>query len=298
MPLARGMGALLPHPQSPGASAEAPGAGYALEGASPEALVISGDGLDHDIVIEGPADSVDELARELGPFEDAAVAWEGSGLRVGVVIDDLGSGASLAYGADEKFYPASSIKGPYVISVYETMVDTGIVSGDAVRRLAEPAIISSDNDAYRALRDLCGSQAFADWAVACGAVEPGSEQYAQFASHSYPRLSARQLARMWGHAFAYLSEGSDGARELVGLFERREESPIRAGVDASYLTLTKAGWYPEDDGGDSAASTCDAGIILDGSRAYVVVIMTDAPADLDLLADLVPGIYSATVVLE
>lgn len=184
-----------------------------------------------------------------------------------------------------------------MISLYEKYVDTGFVSSKEIKRYVEPTIVDSDNDAYRALRDLCGSQVFADWAVECGAIEAGTDEYERFSTRYYPEITTRQLALMWEHAFTYLNGGSTGAQELMGYFERRVESPIRAGVATSDLTITKAGWYPLD-AGEEYAATVDAGIVLDGTHGYVVAIMTDAPGELDTLAELVPGIFSAREAIE
>lgn len=252
-------------------------------------------GLEKKVDIVGSGHVVE--SSELATFTKTMAGFEATGHNAGVVIYDLGTGASLSYRATQRFYPASSVKGPYVVSLFERLVDAGAAESDQIRRLAEPTIVDSDNDAYSALRQLCGHQIFADWAVDCGAIKAASASYDRFTSTNYPRMSTRELSRMWRHCFEYLDGGTPGAKELVELFERRVESPIRAGVEGEDLTITKAGWYPEDNGVKYEA-TVDAGIVMDGDHGYVLAIMTDAPADLDLLAELVPGFFSARVVLN
>jgi hypothetical protein len=85
--------------------------------------------------------------------------------------------------------------------------------------------------------------------------------------------------------------------ELLELFERVEVSPIRAGLTNDELTITKAGWYPSDDG-ERYEATADAGIVFENGHAYVFVVMTDIADDLALLSELIPGIWSATSVLN
>ncbi len=263
----------------------------------PATQTISDKGLRHDVVVKGSTLTGKSLKKRLRVFQGVVSQWEATGHSIGVVIVDMGSGASVSYGADDVFYAASSVKGPYIISVYETMVDTGLVSVDEIYGLVEPTIVYSDNDAYRALRDLCGSQVFADWCVDCGAVEPGSESYELVLDRYFPSVTTNQLATMWEHAFLYFEGGSDGATQLAELFQQREESPIRAGIEDASLTITKAGWYPEEDGYAEPA-TVDAGLVFEGDHGYVVAIMTDAPADLDRLAALVPAIYTARDTLQ
>ena len=263
----------------------------------PKTRVVHIDGLQHDIEVEESLLTTEELEVGLSRFAKTVSSVEESGRSIGVLIYDLGTKEEVSYAADERFYPASSVKGPYVISVFEEMVDSGLITTSEVAHLAEPTIVKSDNDTYRAMRNLCGSQVFADWAVSCGAIEQGSEDYRQFSNLYYPIMSPRQMAQMWQHAFVYLSSESDSAEELLELFERREESPMRAGLADEDLTITKAGWYPSDSGEEYEA-TAEAGIVFEDGYAYVVVIMTNIPDNLARLEELVPGIWSATNVLK
>lgn len=266
--------------------------------AVPQSQEVSFKRLAFDVEVDGSPLTGKKLRRRLRPFRRTVQAFEGSGQRIGVVIVNLGTGASLCYGADEGFYPASSIKGPHLIAVYDQLVETGEVPADEVHALAQPIVLYSDNEAYSTLCHRYGNETFAQWAVACGAIEPQSDDYERLMTANYPWITTRQLARMWERGFAYLDEGSPAALELESYFEQREESPIRAGLADADLTLTKAGWYPAYDGGGSAPSTCDAGIVLDGDQLYLIAIMTDAPADLAKLAELVPGVCSARTALS
>lgn len=263
----------------------------------PQKHTIKKKSLKHKIVVDGSTLTTDELKLDLTRFAKTVRSVEKDGHRIGVVILDLGTNASVSYGADEVFYPASSVKAPFVISVYEDLVDSGRITRAEVSQLAEPTIVRSDNEAYRALHRLCGNKDFADWAVSTGAIEKDSKDYQQFSTVNYPDMSARQLSLMWEQCFDYLSHGGESAEELLGLFERVEVSPIRAGLTNDELTITKAGWYPSDDG-ERYEATTDAGIVFEDGHAYVFVMMTDIADDLALLSELVPGIWSATSVLN
>ena len=136
--------------------------------------------------------------------------------------------------------------------------------------------------------------AFCPW---CDGRIAGAPTYDSYASRYYPMATPRELGILWVEAFSYLDGSSESARFLVEQFERRIESPIRAGLGDGYTSITKAGWYPSDSGKQYEA-TADAGIVLDGTHAYVLAIMTDLPDDLPGLASYVEGIWSATKVLH
>ena len=87
-------------------------------------------------------------ASQLRPLDEAIGAIEGQGHQVGFVMVDLGSGATVSYHADDAFYSASSIKGPYVVSVVQNVLGDGAPADgriDAILRY-------SDNDAYASFR--------------------------------------------------------------------------------------------------------------------------------------------------
>ena len=250
--------------------------------------------LEHTIVIEGSTRSDKRLRSALKGLRNTVSAFEHDGGRIAICIHCLDSGVSLAYNTDELLYPASSIKGPYVISLYESL-DEGLIQADRdhLLSLAAPTIIESDNDTYDQLRETFGARVFADWCATHGIVSESGTDYDRLDStYHYPMLTCGELAGMWMAGQEYLAGQSDGARELEQLFVDRTVSPLREGVSSKAQTIAKAGWYPTDNGPKSCA-TVDAGIVSQGSHRYVVAIMTNAPADLDLLASMVPGIWTA-----
>lgn len=253
--------------------------------------------LGYPVVVTGSPYTDKALRRKLRDFRLTVHQLEQAGVRVGVVIRDLGTGASLSYAQNELFYPASSIKGVYINCLYESLEQGELaVSKQSVASLASPTIIYSDNDTYLALRNLCGNQVFIDWCVAEGAVSEDDPNYARIAGYNYPFIMPAQLARMWEHSFEYFDAGSDDARQLLELYERREVSPLRAGIPSAELVIAKAGWYPVDIG-EKWPATVDAGIVMEGGHSYVVVIMTSLPADLDWLTSVVGGLFAGHTAL-
>ena len=251
----------------------------------------------HDIHVTDSTLTDDELRDSLQRFRRNLRGFERRGLHASVIIERMDTGARLDYNADERYYPASSIKGPFIVALYERLVDTGQVDASQVAYRAEATLVASDNVTYRELSMQYGQELFAEWAADCGAVERGTDEYTEFTWNRYPLLAPWQLCAMWEHAYDYLMAGSAGATEVTGYFERRYESPLRNGAPADARTIAKTGWYPADELVPHN-STVDAGILIRRGRPYVVVIMTDAPGDLELLSRLVPGVLSAGAALR
>lgn len=222
-------------------------------------------------------------------LERAVDAFEARGWKVGFCLFDLTTQEGLSYHADEEFYPASSIKGPYLVSLFESEVEGGDVSLDELRDLSRDLVLYSDNDAYHALLAAYGTDRLAAWAAGAGVSEGLPERVrAAF----YPRLCARDLACMWQRAYRYLSSGTAGARFLADLFSRRETSAFAAALPGT-VSWSKAGWYPEQDGWGSDATTSEAGVVFSDSGPYVLAVLTTAPEDFDALAELVRALDDA-----
>lgn len=217
-----------------------------------------------------------ELSRAIAEVEE-------QGYSVGIAVRDLSGEGILAYGADNPLYPASAIKGPYVLSVWR---DAGSPSG-SVRRWAERIFGWSDNDSYHAMQDAYGGSPLRRLADECDLDLSwyGGDKWS-WSQWYYPHTSASDMSRMWvACSGCVLDEDSNDAEELRGLILDREVSPIRDGLGDVPATYAKAGWISE--GGDYGATPAavDAGIVAwpDG-RAYVMAIMTDTEEDMDAVA--------------
>lgn len=227
-----------------------------------------------------------QLTQAVGGFED-------EGHQLSFYLKDLTTGATVSYQADESYYPASSIKGPYVVAIYETLVDTGRTRASAVAGLAESAIVNSDNNAFRSLREAYGASVFGTWLQSFGFDTSGYGGSYSYRVYYYPHTSATQLAQMWEHMYEYLSSGTDSADYLVSLFEQREVSPIADAVGDKYKSWGKAGWYPSRSGMGARPATVDAGIVFADSKPYLVVAMSDAPSELEALTTVFVGLEDA-----
>ena len=227
-----------------------------------------------------------QLTQAVGGFED-------EGHQLSFYLKDLTTGATISYQADEPYYPASSIKGPYVVAVYETLVDTGRTRASSVAGLAESAIVNSDNNAFRSLRETYGASVFGTWLQSFGFDTSGYGGSHSYRAYYYPYTSATQLAEMWEHMYEYLSSGTDSADYLVSLFEQREVSPIADAVGAKYKSWGKAGWYASREGQGTRPTTVDAGIVFADARPYLVVAMSDAPSELEELTTVFVGLEDA-----
>ncbi|OFK23876.1 serine hydrolase [Olsenella sp. HMSC062G07] len=232
------------------------------------------------------SDGYAKLTQAVGALEDR-------GHSVSFYLKDLSSGATLSYQPDVSRYPASSIKGPYLVAIYETMVETGQVDGASVSDLAQSLILSSDNDAFRALHRRFGESILGTWLRGFGFDTTGFGGTNPYTTYYYPYVTARQLARIWEHMNEYLSSGTDGANYLASLFARRDESPLAMAVGPLYGSWGKAGWYPSHGALGAAPATVDAGVVFAGPRPYVVVAMSDAPSDFAALALVFAGLDAA-----
>ncbi len=224
-------------------------------------------------------------------------AWHEAGHEVGFVLRDLTTGAQISYNEEQVFYPASSIKGPYVTCLYQTLVETGQVKESDVHKLAEAAIVNSDNDAYVALHDRFGEprgeKDFQQWAIDCGATTTGARNPDDFVNYHYPPISASQLAAMWTQMYGYLTSGTDGANTVAGFLSARTTSPIKTAVGDRYQSWGKAGWYYSEDGYNSAPATAEGGVVFAETGPYLVAVLSDAPGDLDGLANVMEGLDAA-----
>ena len=135
-----------------------------------------------------------QLTQAVGGFED-------EGHQLSFYLKDLTTGAIVSYQADESYYPASSIKGPYVVAVYETLVDTGRTRASSVAGLAESAIVNSDNNAFSKLHDTYGASVFGTWLQSFGFDTSGYGGSHSYRAYYYPYTSATQLAEMWEHMY-------------------------------------------------------------------------------------------------
>ena len=215
--------------------------------------------------------SMTQLAQAMGAFT-------GQGLNVGFVMMDIATGKGISANADQSFYSASTVKGPYVASLYDKVF--GGSAGGWYQTLND-ACVWSDNDAYYALRNAFGSSVFANWLYESG-VDPNK------ANTNYTWFTPRELGKLWLHMYDYFGSGA-GGDQMSGLFSHGYYSSIYNELGDQYEVRSKPGWYPYDPG---YTATNDAGVVYAGGSPYLVVVLSDAPVRLDLVQSLVSALDS------
>ena len=226
------------------------------------------------------------LTQAVGEFED-------TGDLISFSVRDLTTGNTLTYDSGRVQYPASSIKAPYTCAVYEQALETGQADYEAVRPLAEETIIESSDDAYRDLHDAYGMDIFASWLQDAG-VGPGEYgSYGEMLIWNYPHLNCDQLIGMWLHICDYVQRDTPFAQHLGSLLEARQVSAMRTALGTNVRTQSKMGWF--DYYGDyfSEPATVEAGIVYAPEGAYVVAVMTTAPAEIAELQPIFTAIARA-----
>lgn len=218
--------------------------------------------------------------------------WQGEGHDLGFILTDLGSGATVSYNTDQVFYPASSVKGPFVCSLYEEVAEKG---GDeaTLDSLAAKTIEDSDNDAFRQLHQTFGESAFLTWLSDAGVPATAGQSFGYFSQYYYPHISCAQLNLMWSQIYRYCSSGTAPSKVLAGYFASRTTSPIAEAVGSRETSWGKAGWYYSSGDYGAEPATVDAGIVFADKGPYQVVMMSSAPGQLDQMAELAYGMDQA-----
>ena len=193
-----------------------------------------------------------------------SACWN-KGFDVGFLMTDLQSGNYVSINADKVYYGASTMKGPYVTWIFESLLETGAVNWGDVGYLIVPTIEDSNNDTYHALRNQFGDSGFNSWLRGVGLSGWGSDRYAFY--------TPRELQLMWVRMLAYEQSGGAYVGTWRATFDGSYYSTIHESLGGFKTTYTKPGWYPRT--GDYGA-LADSGIVVgaDGSR-YLLTIMSD-----------------------
>lgn len=225
-----------------------------------------------------------DIAEAQAEVDDAVAAFADAGYDVGYVVAELDGSWEASHADDLRCYSASSIKGPFLVSLFRQIEERGDVPSEELRDTASEIIVWSDNESYSALRERTDGEGFRAWLAEAGVDEDAAEHLTY---NWYGPISARDLAGMWKLAAAYLESGSDGARHLADLLAQPEVSAIRKLAGDGVETWSKAGWYPEEGEFGSSPSTCEGGVIRTEDGSYVMAVVSNAPEKFELLDDLV-----------
>lgn len=227
--------------------------------------------------IEAEEEAEAELAAQVEALEaeldEAVAAIEAEGYTVGYIAMDVDGTDTIEFNADTIYYSASSIKGPFCVSLVRTLGWDVINSyGDTITT----CLRDSNNVSYDTLQNAYyGTTVWSDYFEAAGVTTIETE-------HWYAHYSARDLAKLWAEGAEFLTSGEDTAEWLGDILNDTIYSTVDdiAGADGTE-TYSKAGWY--FDGGEEYDGTVDGGIVAAESGTFVVAVMTNKPYDFDAI---------------
>ena len=230
-------------------------------------LTVTWDGL-----TEGDQQDVGALEGEIRAALDAFAA---EGYTAGFMLYDLNSGGGISYHADEMYYSASAIKGPYVAWLVEDYPQTM----DFLYGTIQNTITWSSNDDYGELITTYGYTEFNDWAAGIGCED------LVISGEWYTSVKARDFAKLWCHMYDRVVSGGSLAG-IINIYTDTLSSAISETLGGQYTVYSKGGWIGEGRGSYYNVQN-DAGIVMKGEHPYVLVILSDAYGRLDLLDNLV-----------
>jgi hypothetical protein len=199
------------------------------------------------------------------------------GYGVGFMMVDLTTGQGIAYNADQSFYSASTIKGPYVASVVSAKPSSALTW----RSTMEATIRQSSNDGYASLRNAFGPSPMQQWCSKVGV--PSS-----VASYNYTNFSTRTLTKLWLQNYTFFTGGEKNSKLCQSWFTSSRNSVIHATLGKYHYMNTKPGWI-----GSSARAANDAGIVWGNGGPYLITILTNAPGNVGIMKPLVWSIEKA-----
>ena len=230
-------------------------------------LTITWDGL-----TEGDRQDVDALEAEVRVALDAFAA---EGYTAGFMLYDLNSGGGISYHADEMYYSASAIKGPYVAWLAECYPP----AVDFLYGTIQNVISWSSNEDYGELIASYGYTEFNSWAA-----EIGCENLT-ITGEWYPAVNARDFSKLWCHMYDRIVSGGN-LSSIISIYVDTLSSAISETLGGNYTVYSKGGWIGEGRGSYYNVQN-DAGVVMKGEHPYVLVVLSDAYGRLDLLDDLV-----------
>lgn len=214
---------------------------------------------------------------QLRMVNEALAAFTQEGYSAGFVLMDLKTGKGVSYALDSVFYSASTVKAPYIASVYSGAFHNSIEESAPWYSTCEDICVWSDGYQYAYLRQVFGDQVFADWLSAMGVD-------ASKAIGNYTWCTARDLGKMWLGMYDYFLYSGPAGGQLSSMLSHGFGSSIYSELGGEYSVSSKGGWYPELPG---YTATNDGGIVRASSGDYMVAILSNAPERFDLTRALV-----------
>ncbi len=214
-------------------------------------------------------------------IQSAIDAFSAEGYSTGFLLYDINTEGGISYRADESYYSASTIKGPYVAWLVQAYPQTA----DSLYDTIENTIAWSSNDDYEMLISTYGSSEFDSWIAGLGC------KNIALSGEWYPDINARDFAVLWNSVYDSFLSGSVPAY-IQDFYTGTLESAIYETLGSWYTVYSKAGWIGEGLGTYYNVQN-DAGIVMKGEDPYVIVVLSDAYGRTDLLDHLVAVLDSA-----
>lgn len=249
--------------------------------------IMTADSSDLTITWEGLTEKdLPELDAAELQIRSAIDAFAAEGYSAGFMLYDLNSGGGISYHADDMYYSASAIKGPYVAWLAESYPQTM----DFLFGTIQNTITWSSNDDYEVLITSYGYTEFNAWAA-----EIGCENLA-ITGEWYPAVNARDFSKLWCHMYDSVVSGGN-LSSIISIYNDTLSSAIYETLGGQYTVYSKGGWIGEGAGTYYNVQN-DAGIVMKGSHPYVLVILSDAYGRLDLLDNLTAVLDETHTVLS
>ena len=188
------------------------------------------------------------------------------GFSIGFILMDIPTGKGIAFNSKEEFYSASSVKGPYMVSLIAHKKDVLNEWGDVITEIAH----TSDNGCYSKLYREFGSEYYNDW---CDQAEASAYMYNDY---QYTYYSPEGLARLWMLNYKFFTTDPDMGETAGELFENPEYSLIHKTLYPIYKTRSKSGWINLGE-----VSAIDSGIIYAGDHPYLLTLLSSFGGDIE-----------------
>lgn len=193
--------------------------------------------------------------------------------KTGFFLYNLNSGGGISYHADDIFYCASTIKGPYVAWILQTYPER---AAELDLTISNTIQVSSNEDYYYLL-NLFGLEGFDEWLKALGC-----ETIAM--TEDYPAITAREFSLLWIAMYDTFTQENEHSAWMRELYSGTLNSCIYETLGKTCPVYSKAGWIAE---GDYYYVQNDTGIVMRENSPYVLVILSSAYGRTDLLNELV-----------
>lgn len=229
----------------------------------------------------------DELVKAL---DDQTRKLTDSGYDLGYIMIDAATGNGIAFNADHIFCSQSTIKGPYIASMYELHPESFTDRKDKIRSVLQ----YSDNDAYAFLRQAYLSDCLKNWIAVTG-IRP------ELGNSLYVNYSAREFAKLWTEMYRFFHTVDN--QELADFYIGSRFSATYAELGSEYTVRSKAGWEDGIYGGteplpefvdknpdNDEVATNDGALVCSDNGEYIFVILSDVPADFEPLQPLVRAV--------